>query len=161
MASIQQSLNQLLGATAGVATAGSYMVRQSSRYQARQADKQADAIREFLDRGATEFAENPEEKTEELMSEELALREKALKLGPSVKRHNKLVAGYEEMTDVKAIHRQGIAESEALQRQEQKIMSARNMLEALQQRKDLLSAKERGQLGTMLGRNKEKGGMDE
>lgn len=35
MASIQQSLNQLLGAAAGVATAGSYLYRQTPGYQAK------------------------------------------------------------------------------------------------------------------------------
>ena len=48
MASIQQSLNTLLGAAAGAATAGSYMYRQSGTYQAQKAGSAAKKLDKTL-----------------------------------------------------------------------------------------------------------------
>ena len=166
MASIQQSLNQLLGATAGVATAGSYMYRQSNKYQASQLEKKAERLQEFTE--GIDVAD-----TGEAYDESRKLQIEAAKLDPNKKvashddfskkitRAERARELYEEIAEENRANAKRKAEANAVQRQEQKIMTARNMLEALKERKDLLSAKERGQLGTMLGRNKEKGGMDE
>lgn len=61
MASIQQSLNQLLGAAAGTATAGSYMYRQSGTYQAQKAGLAA----KKLDKTLKDYEKNIEGKMTE------------------------------------------------------------------------------------------------
>ena len=173
MASIQQSLNQLLGATAGVATAGSYMVRQSPEFRAKQLDKGATEVQKQVTNLINDLDKIPQEDSIQHKAQTQAIAkiaekrrdivERAFDTSPTFDRAKKLAVA-ERGRVIKAERdrmKQEYAEQNSISRLETRSMTARNMLEALQQRKDLLSAKERGQLGTMLGRNKEKGGMDE
>ena len=173
MASIQQSLNQLLGATAGTFTAGSYMIRQSPEFRAKQLDEGAKDVQKQVTNLINDLENIPKEDSiahkaqtqaiTKLAEKRRDLVERAFDTSPTFDRAKKL-AGAERGRVIKAERdkmKQEYAEKNAISRLETRSMTARNMLEALKERKDLLSAKERGQLGTMLGRNKEKGGMDE
>ena len=92
MASIQQSLNQLLGATAGAATMGSYMYRQSGTYQARKAEKAATE----LEKTSRQYEENIKGKMTEEQGKTIIdldkgvseLRKDALMSKPNEKRAN-------------------------------------------------------------------------
>lgn len=79
MASIQQSLNQLLGATAGAATMGSYMIRGSDWYKAGQLEKRANKLMKY------ELAQTGE-KTGEAYEEARKLEVEAAKLHPTKER---------------------------------------------------------------------------
>lgn len=170
MASIQQSLNQLLGAAAGAATAGSYMIRQSAGYQAKQEanrlENRAERLQQYSEGIDVEDLGEAYGKSRELQIEAAMIDPK--KMVPSHDDPSKKVTRAERahqlLGEIAAENRaanKAKAESEAVSRLETRSMTAREMLTALQERKDLLSAKERGQLGTMAGRHKDKGGMDE
>ena len=207
MASIQQSLNQLLGAAAGAATAGSYMYRQSGTYQAQKAGQAA----EKLGKISSEYTESLKGKmTQEqgqtiidLENEVASMRKEALMAKPTkerAKEYQKALIGKdiaetdyskeglaigdildrrphktvkneetgeweihfldEETPETPATPKEE-AETDAASRLGERIITAREMFSNLMNRKDILSAKERGQLATMYGKHKEKGGMDE
>lgn len=90
MASIQQSLNQLLGVVAGTATAGSYIYRQTPGYKARQLEEGVENInKQFsLQGGKTIEEATPEARARALKAGEKAvsLREEALNLAPTAER---------------------------------------------------------------------------
>lgn len=179
MASIQQSLNALIGTGSAAATMGAYMYRQSDAYKIKTLEKRQSK----LDKASTELGEmaieelsqklgkSPAELTKKDLegfyetpsggasgdvNKELAdTARELLQLDPSRQRAEMYSAYKGNVLDKER------AESNAVSRLETRSMTAREMLSALQERKDLLSAKERGQLGTMAGRHKDKGGMDE
>ena len=163
MTSIQQSMNQMLGAVAGATTMGAYMYRQSDTFKAKQYDKEAKSAQDIMDSGQSEFYENDAdfyEAQKQQAEELLKAREKAYKTKPDEKRHEAYIKATKEYSDRVQEQRDYMAEQNAISRLEKRSMTAREMLSALQERKDLLSAKERGQIGTMAGRHKDKGGMD-
>lgn len=90
MASIQQSMNQLLGAAAGAATAGAYMTRQSDWYKAKQADKAVENINESLalqnNRSMEDLSETEENYLLNTADTAVGLREQALTTAPTAER---------------------------------------------------------------------------
>lgn len=90
MASIQQSLNQLISSTAGLATAGTYLYSQSPEYKARQKEKGVGNInKQFqLQKDQTIQGATPEVRERLLKAGEkgVSLREEALDLAPSAQR---------------------------------------------------------------------------
>lgn len=127
MASIQQSLNALIGAAAGAATMGSYMYRQSGTYQAQKAGLAA----EKLSKTAKEYTEGlPKKMTEEqgqtiigLDQEISSLRKEALMASPNRERaeayKNALVRQDISETDYS---REGLAVGEELERRPHKVV---------------------------------------
>lgn len=106
MASIQQSMNQLLGAVAGATTAGTYMYRQSNTYKAGVAEKSARTIEKTL--GATEedIANMTSAQREaHLKRQELATekRAEAGTLRPSKKRAEGISASYQQLAEKKGM----------------------------------------------------------
>lgn len=95
MASIQQSLNQLLGAAAGAATAGSYMIRQSDMYKAAQLDKKAEKLEEY-----TEAIDVEDEG--EAYEESRQARVEAAKLSPTKKRTERAMEIFGERVEEEA-----------------------------------------------------------
>ena len=182
MTSIQQSMNQMLGAIAGVATAGSYMARQTPGFKRKEELSHLAKQAKDLEVGEEELStqagyETYEEgqkgnlvevdktsawkRMKEVSEKRLRVAQREFELDPTEKRAEhlrKLQQDFEENFPADAKQQ---AEDNAMERLETRSMTAREMLSALQQRKDLLSAKERGQIGTMAGRHKDKGGMDE
>lgn len=165
MASIQQSLNQLLGAAAGVATAGSYLYRQTPGYQARQYDKEAKAGEALIESGSSEFYENSEDfyKEQTRQAEEvLKAREKAYKTKPTVDRHEEYIRATKEYSDRLQEQRE-FAEQAGLDRLTKSTEAQTTQRQALKDRFDFLksfSAKERGQFETAYNRHKNKGEID-
>lgn len=170
MASIQQSLNQLLGAAAGAATAGSYMYAHHPGTQARQADKAAATIMKdregLINERTSKLASGAIEKdgiTEKaLIKTEENLRDlqegfahKAYSLSPTADRARSIM----RLERGKAA-RQIFAEQNSAERLNQQTQSTRDMLAGLLERKDLLSAKKRGQLNDIYHTIDKKGGFD-
>lgn len=203
MASIQQSLNQLLGATAGVATAGAYMYRQTPGYQAKQLERGVEKInKQFNLQGEKTLQEaTPEERARMLRAGEEAtkLREEALKIAPTPKRLENIEKAETSLKTLK----EGIAQAEAHEAEQEAraayeaeqaeayeasqnitpvetakaraeqnaITRLQNTIEAQTEQKnslkdrfdrlrEILSAKERGQLDTMYNRHRKKGEID-
>lgn len=186
MASIQQALNQGLAQAMAVGTAGLYGYTQTEGFKSKQEAKHLYKEKSGLE----EAGEAMSEKATEEFAAKLGKKPIDLTIkdmgdpgfyntlsGRSLEGVNKRLADvstrlYElepdEFNKEQMIvwnknyqaQLQDMAEQGAATRLDTKTLSARNMLEALTERRDLLSAKERGQLTTMLGRNKTKGGMD-
>lgn len=118
MASIQQSLNQLLGAVAGATTAGSYIYRQTPGYQARKAEKGVESInKQFSLQGDGTIEEaTPEARERALKAGEkaMSLREEALNLAPNAKRLENVEKAEASLKTLK----EGIAEVEAKEKAE-------------------------------------------
>ena len=172
MASIQQSMNALMGSALGIATAGSYMYRQSHTYKDKLAEKEANSLQTILDEGQYE-ALNPEKTLKEqetLQKGVVEARKEAYKLKPTTERHNKLFDAYGALGDTQTLiteeeaRKKVIAEEKALSRLADKINAQTAQQEARKDRFDMLrevaSAKERGQLDTMYNRHKNKGEID-
>ena len=183
MTSIQQSMNQMLGAVAGVATAGSYMARQTPGFKrkeeldrlATQRARLIEAGEQLSEQAGVEVGEAMDKKGVDLdpeqtkawkamkptMEKELETARRQFELDPTEARAKDYAQLQKEYDLAYPEEAKAKAEENAVKRVETRMMTAREMLSALQQRKDLLSAKERGQIGTMAGRHKDKGGMDE
>ena len=186
MASIQQALNQGLAQAMAVGTAGLYGYSQSEGFKKKQEAKHLykemsgmeEASEALSGKAAEELAAKLGKKPEELTMKDMSgpgfydtLAGRSLE-GISRRLANTSTRRYELEPDKFNQERmfswnenlqaqlQDMAEQGAATRLDTKTLSARNMLEELAERRDLLSAKERGQLSTMLGRNKTKGGMD-
>ena len=196
MASIQQSMNALVGSALGAATTGSYFYRQSSGYQAKQLEKGVEKInKQFGLQGNKTIQEaSPEERARLLKAGEkgIELREKAFEMAPNAKRLENiskaekslktLKEGIAEAEEQEAIEQQRqeeaeaymeenafesfitpkvVAEQKALDRLTDKIDTQTAQKQAYKDRLDTLrekaSAKERGQLDTMIGRLRNKG----
>ena len=211
MASIQQSMNALVGSALGAATTGSYFYRQSSGYQARQLEKGVEKInKQFSLHGDKTIQEaSPEERAHLLKAGEegTKLRERAFEMAPTTKRLENLSnaegslktlkqviaeveerekeereAAEREAAEREAIEQQlqeaaeaymeenafesfitpkVVAEQKALDRLTDKIDTQTAQKQAYKDRLDTLrekaSAKERGQLDTMIGRLRNKG----
>ena len=177
MASIQQSLNALLGSAAGAATAGTYLHRQTPEYQRSQEikglkseienitvaqEKLGELASDTEDKYGGDFENTPAYKAaDNLQSKLVEKRQRLLQLDwneDTAKQLANDTAALENINTKLALQKK--AESNSLDRLETRTMTAREMLASLIERKDLLSAKERGQLTTMAGRNKDKGGFD-
>lgn len=161
MASIQQSLNQLLGAAAGVATAGSYLYRQTPGYQGKQAIKTAENL---LTVSKEIVADDLEEGTK-VAEEAVAAARKGYSLKRSNKAENTYFDALSNLQDYKEAlemiePKQKQAEQNAITRIQKQTMTHREMFEGLLARKELLSAKEHGQLDTMYHRHLKKGELD-
>jgi hypothetical protein len=144
MASIQQSLNQLLGAVAGTATATSYLVRQTPGYKARKAEQGVENInKQFsLQKGTIEEA-TPEARERALRAGEKAvsLREEALNLAPNAERLENVEKAETSLKTLK----EGIAEAEAAEAakaEEQAIAEEQDMYLANQLSEDTRMARE-------------------
>lgn len=83
MASIQQSLNQMLGSVAGIATAGTYLYTQSDAYKAGQKEKEAKGYERLADKAMDRFLETPEDRTGEIYEEARELEEQAYHTAPT------------------------------------------------------------------------------
>lgn len=203
MASIQQSLNQMLGATAGAATALTYMHRQTPGYQAKQLEKGVEKInKQFNLQGEKTLQEaTPEERARMLRAGEEAtkLREEALKIAPTPKRLENIekaetslktlkegiaqaetyeaeqearaayeaeqAEAYEASQNIASIETaKAKAEDNSLSRLQEAIETQTEQKNSLKDRfdrlREVLSAKERGQLDTMYNRHKNKGEID-
>ena len=89
MTSIQGAYSQLLGAAAGAATAGSYMIRQSDWYKAQQADKKVENINKALGAKDYESEKLPSEEQQSVLAageRAVSLRQEALLASPTKKR---------------------------------------------------------------------------
>lgn len=118
MASIQQSLNQLLGVVAGTATAGSYMYRQTPGYKARQVEEGVKNInKQFSLQGGKTIEEiTPEARERALKAGEKAvsLREEALNLAPTAERLENVEKAETSLKKLK----EGISQAEAKEKKE-------------------------------------------
>lgn len=133
MASIQQSLNQTLGALAGAATAGAYMYRQTPHYQARVSANEAENLLK-VSKEAT--ADNLEEA--EIVAEEAATRaRKAYTLNPSAKHQNLYFDTLSNLED----YQQRYAEVRGVRRLGDQITSKTSLITGFEQRKEALSRK--------------------
>lgn len=175
MASIQQALNQGLAQAMAVGTAAAYGYSQSEGFKKKQEIKtlksdieNINAAQEKLgeiaadteDKYGGNFEDTPAYKAaDELQPTLYQKRQRLLQLDWEEDTAKKLANDRAALDDIN-IKLKKEAEQGAATRLDTKTFSARNMLEALAERRDLLSAKERGQLTTMLGRNKTKGGID-
>ena len=137
MASIQQSLNQLIGAGAGAAITSSYFIKQSPSYQARQADKGASAVEQTIERGAYENAADPIAEQERLQQKVHDLREQAYTLKPTHARGEALYKATGALADTQMNRRQSkeTAESNLMERLITAIDSRRNQNAGLEERK--------------------------
>lgn len=181
MASIQQSLNQLLGATAGAATMGSYMYRQSDTHKIKTLERRQTKLDEAssqlgemaIDELAQKLGKSPAELTKKDLEGfyetqsgaasgdvniELAnTARELLQLQPSKERAEMYSAYKGNVLDKERAEQVGFdrltksTETQLTQRQ------------ALKERFDFLkafSAKERGQFETAYNRHKNKGEID-
>lgn len=118
MASIQQSLNQLLGVVAGTATAGSYIYRQTPGYKARQLEEGVENInKQFSLQGGKTIEEvTPEARERALKAGEKAvsLREEALNLAPTAERLENVEKAETSLKKLK----EGISQVEAKEKKE-------------------------------------------
>lgn len=118
MASIQQSMNQLLGAVAGATTAGTYMYRQSDAFKARQAERGVASInKQFaLHKDQTIAEASPEERARLLEAGKrgVQLREKAFETKPTAKRLEKIRKAEGSLETLE----QGITEAEKAEQAE-------------------------------------------
>lgn len=106
MASIQQSLNQLLGAATGAATVGSYMYRQSNFYKAGMAEKSAKTIEKTLEANKEDLAKmTPAQREAHLKRQKLATekRAEAGTLYPTKKRAEDISASYKTLEEKKGL----------------------------------------------------------
>lgn len=106
MASIQQSMNQLLGAVAGAGTMGAYMIRGSNWYKAGQADKSAETIEKTLNVSEEDLAKmTPAQREAHLKRQELATekRAEAGTLYPTRKRAEGISASYQQLEEKKGM----------------------------------------------------------
>lgn len=119
MASIQQSLNQLLGVVAGTATAGSYILRQTPGYKARQVEEGVKNInKQFSLQGERTIEEaTPEARERALKAGEKAvsLREEALNLAPTAERLANVEKAETSLKELK----EGISQAEKLEQEEE------------------------------------------
>lgn len=166
MASIQQSLNQLLGAVAGATTMGSYMYRQSGTYQDILAERKArklEQVAEDVDktqrnlireagRTQTEIenrGEDPEESitfqaqkntVREIATERENLLREAYRSSPSTSRLKKYAQSKKRGISMDMFDRERAeqAEKSALERQENEINRQREQEEALAIRTSIL-----------------------
>ena len=157
MASIQQSMNQLLGAVAGASTAGAYLYRQTPSYKARQYDKEAKAGQAIIESGQSEFYENNAdfyEAQSRQAGDVLRATESAYKTKPSEARHEAYIKATKEYSDRLQEQREYTAEAEqraqaqvqaqdqaeqnALARLEARSEKRRGMIEGVWQRKDIV-----------------------
>lgn len=106
MASIQQSMNQLLGAVAGASTMGAYMVRGSNWYKAGQAEKSAKTIEKTLNASEEELAKmTPAQREAHLKRQQLATekRAEAGTLYPTEERAKGISASYQQLEEKKGM----------------------------------------------------------
>lgn len=154
MASIQQSMNQLLGAMAGAATAGTYLYRQSGHYQdvlaerkAQKLEKTAGEVQQEIhnqtqivdDFESEEGRRNAQARTKAIVgltNYRDELRQEAYKTSPTSKRAKHLV-GIERGNVIRQ-ERKNMAEQFALERQEDEINRQREQKEALAVRTSIL-----------------------
>ena len=112
MASIQQSLNALMGSALGAATVGSYMYRQTPGFQAKQIEKGVDKInKQFALHGNNTIEQaTPEDRARLLQAGEkgVELREKAFEMAPTAKRLENITKAEGSLKTLK----QGVAEAE-------------------------------------------------
>ena len=102
MASIQGAMNQLLGAAAGVATAGTYMYKQTPGYQAEQeaklAERKVAQINKVINtKGETPLSEMPQEElghVSAIADKAIQFREQALEASPNEARTEALRKAY-------------------------------------------------------------------
>lgn len=163
MASIQQSLNQLFTSAGTLAAVGTGIYTQSDTYKAKQIKKAEEKEDKALDAMAeTEYQIEP---TDEEMADYWGRRsanvERGLALKPDdpelLERYEKNKMAYRETIARMEVDQQEMAEKKAVQRLDLRQASIRNMMEALIDRNDIFSAKERGQMSTALNRHLKKG----
>lgn len=154
MASIQQSMNQLLGAVAGATTAGSYMFRQTGTYQDMMAEQKAKKLEKTAQEVNKEI-HNQTQIVDDFESEEgrrkakartqtivglgnyrNELQQEAYRTAPTSKRAKYLV-GIERGNVIRQ-ERKAKAEEWALERQENEIKRQREQEEALATRISIL-----------------------
>lgn len=173
MASIQQSMNALVGSALGAATTGSYFYRQSPEFRAKQLDKGAKEVQEQVVNLINDLEKIPEgdsishkaqnQAIVKLAEKRRGLVEQAFDTSPTFDRAKKL-AGAERGRVIKAERdrmKQEYAEKKALESLTNKVDTQMEQKQAYKDRLDTLrekaSAKERGQLDTMIGRLRNKG----
>lgn len=113
MASIQQSMNALSSALAGVATAGSYMYRQSDKYKSGQLSQRANKLQKIYESGVSENAPDPSAKDLETAELITKTREEAFALNPSLKRREAVWKAYGQETEAGEIHQENLDFDEA------------------------------------------------
>lgn len=163
MASIQQSLNQLFTSAGTLAAVGTGIYTQSDIYKAKQI-KRAEAKEDKALEAVAEV-DRQIEPTDEEMADYWGRRtanvERGLALRPGdpelLKRYGENKMAYRETIARMEADQQEMAEKKAVQRLDSRQTSIRNMMEALIDRNDIFSAKERGQMSTALNRHLKKG----
>ena len=150
MTSIQQSLNSLIGATAGLATAGSYLYSQSDFKKGRIATKQGIKLTE----AAEQFVADDLEEGLKVANEAVEATRRGYTIHPTEK---------SEEAYFSAISSKQKYEDALMDRQNEQIESQRNQKQSFKDRFDFLksfSAKERGQFITAYNRHNKKGEID-
>lgn len=152
MASIQQSLNQLLGVVAGTATAGSYILRQTPGYKARQVEEGVKNInKQFSLQGEKTIEEStPEARARALKAGEKAvsLREEALNLAPTAERLENVEKAETSLKTLK----EGISKAEE---KEKKEAEAKEKAEAETEERDMDLAEQLSQNNKMAREEKQ------
>lgn len=170
MASIQQSMNALVGSAFGAATTETYFYRQSPHYQSRQLETQAKRLQNYSEGIDAEDLGEAYGKSRDLQIEAAMLNPKGKVPshdvpGKKVTKAERARQLIQEIAEENRIEKkQARAEKNALDRLADKINTQIAQQEAHKDRLDILrevaSAKERGQLDTMIGRHKNKGDFD-
>ena len=170
MASIQQSLNQLLGAVAGATTMGSYMYRQTPGYQEkkelelldRKTNKLYNAMEETAYQSGGEEGTPEWEALRNLEEEDIKTKRRALEIDPTEERAKEYSRAMKEYA-LDFPNKKADAEQAGLDRVAQSTETQLTQRQALKERFDFLkafSAKERGQFETAYNRHKNKGEID-
>lgn len=170
MASIQQSLNTLLGAIAGATTAGTYMYRQTPGYQEKKElellDRKTNKLYNALEE--TAYQSKGEEGTPEwealrnLEEEDIKAKRRALEIDPTEERAKKYSKAMKEYAS-DFPNKKAKAEQAGLDRLTQATETQIAQRESGKERFEFLkafSAKERGQFETAYNRHKNKGEID-
>lgn len=168
MASIQQSMNQLLGAAMGAATAGSYMYRQSPTYQRKTEIRNLKSEIEDIEESQAKLGELASGQSDDFENTPAYRAANELEATRYAKTQKLLGLDWDEATARRLAHSKGVleeiarkeAEAAGLSRVETQSLTHREMFEALLARKEMLSAKEHGQLDTMYHRHLKKGDID-
>ena len=169
MASIQQSMNQLLGAAMGAATAGSYMYRQSPTYQRKTEVRNLKSEIEDISASQEKLGELAAKQNGDDFENTPAYRAaNELEAAKYSKTQKLLGLDWNETTARQLANSKAAlekmarenAEAAGLSRVETQSLTHREMFEALLARKEMLSAKEHGQLDTMYHKHLKKGDFD-